>query len=1272
MRFLSHIAAACAALLPGPVEAWPQEEKRRIEVGERVSSKLGGEDSPQLSYGPERGYRLVLDRGPVTISLESFDFDAVLRVEDEAGELIAEDDDSGIESDARLVLDASLSGSTTIWARSKAGGGEFTLAILAGAIPALSGAALADAAIDWRHNAAERAMARGDRKSAARHQVVEGSQHRALSQLDEARVAFEAALTLFRELDDRRAEISTVGHLGDLYISLGDHQQARELFEQYIVLSRELGDRGAEAWGVTRLGTVYDSLGDYPRARELFDRYLALTRELGNRAGEAWALGRLGGFHKSRGHYPRAREFLDRAVLLERELDNRAGEAWALGQLGELHDLLGEPLRAREHFQQYLDLVRQLDDRAGEVWALGRIGKAHLSLGDFARAREFLEQQLALERVLGNRIGEAWALGNLGLVCIDAGEFRRAQAHFEEQLAISTEVGDRSCSAEAFSNLGQLSYTLNDIHRAQQFFEKHLALARDLGSPNGEATALGNLGNTYLSLADLPRARECFEQSGALFRELGVRRWETWALGQLGIVFENLGDHGRARDLYEEYLASARELDDRRLESGALSCLGDLHNGLGEHQRARQAFEQALALARTLGWHDAEAELLRDLAVTHLELGDAEEAGRLARLADDLARELGVCEIRIQALGTLARASIALNRSAAALEAVEEAEHLLEELPTGGLSRDHASGLRGRFARLGRVDQDLAAVLLAEAGEAPGARSRAIARGFGAAGRWKGRALLEGIAEHRSGARSAAAIELMRDRRAALAVHAMLLERVSRSIYEERPFETTEGLRDDARAELDEVVVLTERLRELSPQDGTLDLPPGTTVREVRDAVLGHGDLLVEFMEGEEFLYGYVLGEASFEMVKLGLRAEISAELNQFLGGIRHPGQLADAAEIADTGGALFARLLAPALAAAEAPVERLIIVPSASLAALPFEALVIRNPGAEPRSFDQLEFVLDRFELTYGPSSPVLVELAAVDRRAEGGRILLLADPRYPGEAAGGPAESIALAMLDDAGTRALPDPASLPRLPKTRTEAFAIADKLVPEESDEQAELERLRASRDGSLETTHLDMHLGSASSRERLAGDLRQYAVVHLACHGFIDPDLPQRSGIALSASGGVEGDPQGVGWFTIRDALELDLDADLVVLSACETARGEPKAGEGVESLARAFLYSGARGLVASLWQVEDRAAALTMATFYAGWLEGNLPPAAALREAKLALRRNRVEPDRNRSRPISPVPGRGMPTSAGHPYYWAPFIHIGLPGPGTDPRPDRR
>ena len=159
------------------------------------------------------------------------------------------------------------------------------------------------------------------------------------------------------------------------------------------------------------------------------------------------------------------------------------------------------------------------------------------------------------------------------------------------------------------------------------------------------------------------------------------------------------------------------------------------------------------------------------------------------------------------------------------------------------------------------------------------------------------------------------------------------------------------------------------------------------------------------------------------------------------------------------------------------------------------------------------------------------------------------------------------------------------------------------------------------------------------------------MLHFAAHGYVDRQQPQKTGIALAfGEGGLD-----QGYFTIADALELDLDANLVVLSACDTATGKARAGEGVESMARAFVYAGARGVVASLWQVSDWAAAETMRPFYREALRpGGLSPSDALRQAKLGLRNS------GRVRGVGVQEGaQGSTAESGHPFFWAPFVLAG-------------
>ena len=144
------------------------------------------------------------------------------------------------------------------------------------------------------------------------------------------------------------------------------------------------------------------------------------------------------------------------------------------------------------------------------------------------------------------------------------------------------------------------------------------------------------------------------------------------------------------------------------------------------------------------------------------------------------------------------------------------------------------------------------------------------------------------------------------------------------------------------------------------------------------------------------------------------------------------------------------------------------------------------------------------------------------------------------------------------------------------------------------------------------------VGFQASRETLLSlPLDDYRVIHFATHGVIDTRYPDLSGLALSGFDAAGMPTRGL--LGLPDIYGLRLNADLVVLSACETALGRDIRGEGLLGLTQGFLYAGAKGVVASLWPVADRATAELMQRFYDHMLRDGLPPADALRHAQLSI-----------------------------------------------------
>jgi CHAT domain-containing protein len=243
-------------------------------------------------------------------------------------------------------------------------------------------------------------------------------------------------------------------------------------------------------------------------------------------------------------------------------------------------------------------------------------------------------------------------------------------------------------------------------------------------------------------------------------------------------------------------------------------------------------------------------------------------------------------------------------------------------------------------------------------------------------------------------------------------------------------------------------------------------------------------------------------------------------------------------------------------------------------------------------------------------------------------------------------PAAKLAIVLADPVFSKDDPRVALLYSASGSASSSAANSDNLERAELSERSAKEsglpgfdRLRASRREAETIVELAgknnavEELDFDSSRETATSEaLGQYRIVHIATHGLLNSRNPELSGLVFSLVDR-QGNPEN-GFLEAQDIYNLKLGADLVVLSACQTALGKEIRGEGLVGLTRAFMYAGVPRVVASLWKVPDQATTELMQKFYRGILQQGLQPAAALRAAQFSMWK---EPRRSA------------------PYYWAGF-----------------
>jgi len=298
----------------------------------------------------------------------------------------------------------------------------------------------------------------------------------------------------------------------------------------------------------------------------------------------------------------------------------------------------------------------------------------------------------------------------------------------------------------------------------------------------------------------------------------------------------------------------------------------------------------------------------------------------------------------------------------------------------------------------------------------------------------------------------------------------------------------------------------------------------------------------------------------------------------------------------------LFTEIFVPGHERRLAGMENIVVIPDGILSSLPFETLIANNTaGGEP------VYLMDYYRISYAPSLSSLHALSRRNAVGEGpGKVLMVgkSDYReYDGAAGDGYLSSLQKVYAAK-GFAFNP-------LPGVRKEISGITSRI-----------ERGRAS-----------VRLDDAADEEFLKHeDLSDYRIIHFACHGLIDETNPLRSSLILTRKRGSHED----GRLEVPEISRLDLQAELVVLSACQTGRGKLSRGEGIMGLAKTFFYAGARSVLSTLWNVDDESTAVFMKHFYSHLSRG-LPKNEALRRAKHKM----------------------IESGYAHPYYWAPFVLSG-------------
>jgi CHAT domain-containing protein/Tfp pilus assembly protein PilF len=898
----------------------------------------------------------------------------------------------------------------------------------------------------------------------------------------------------------------------------------------------------------------------------------------------------------------RALQLYDAAIAVAQALDDKK-------RLGATYYNRGLTLsgagKTREAIRAYTVAKKYFEEAGAQrdlIYILSNLGTMYLYLEDYKQASAYSEQSIRLAESLKSSAVEAgaWpdeygvasALSTLGNLSLREGDYSQAIDYLDRSLSLYRELDKGSLKfgvyiADTLAALSRVHKATGENNRALRCLHQALTIANTLSRRDLEANVLTDLGVLYLEQEDYEKADDHLHQSLKIHLSRNNQTESARLLLNLGVSAQRRGNAEQALDRFRKSLDLATVVSNKDVMIAAGQGVGAIYREKRQHAEALEILDRSLALAREVDDKTRIAEILWRKAEVFLEIGSYDRAVELAESALKLARELRIPNHSFVSATTLGRAYLGQKKADLAFQtltrAIDEVEAMRFRVAGGEEERqlyfeNKVASYHALIELLIGQKRPLDALLLAE--------------------RAKSRALLDVMSNGRIElSKTMTESERNEERRLNKRIielnNEMTSERLKQSPSDSRLSHLAVQLHEARLKYAAFQNVLYASRPQSSFQRGQL---PQLTSTDLDALTSDSNTAFLEYVVTDERVYLFVLTkkarQQSPEVIVHSIplkRSDLIPRVEQFRRLItdRRSGLGALARELYDL-------LIKPAEPQLQEKTT-LCIIPDGLLWELPFQAL-------QPR---EEHYLIEDFAIFHASSLSVLKEV--------NGRRRTFPEARHSLLAFGNPivgSETIVALQDQKRGEHFGP-------LLDAEIEVKMLAHFFHPDQS----------------------RILIGDRADEQAFKSLAPAYTVLHFATHGMFDNRHPLYSFLLLAkAKDATSYD----GLLEAREIMNLKLNADLVVLSACETARGRIGAGEGVMGLSWAFFAADCRSTLVTQWKVSSFATSEWMNNFYQNLSikaeQTRFAKANALRLATLRMMKGR---------------------QYRHPFYWAGFILIG-------------
>jgi len=833
-------------------------------------------------------------------------------------------------------------------------------------------------------------------------------------------------------------------------------------------------------------------------------------------------------------------------------------------------------------------IILEISDSYLEGKKLQRCGRYRKSIESFGNAIDLSKKIKSKEHMLK-------CLRKLSISYFYLYELQKFNSLNEKALRIARILNHKKEEGRCLNNIGLYNCKLNKYSKALCLYQEALLIEREVNNKEDESACLNNIGVIYGKVGLYDRALDYLRTALKIDKELDEDRFvsiELLNIGEIfckrGILLANKKDFYRALDYFMRGLKLIKKSKNERCHIRILNNMGYVYLELKEYHEALRYFQSSYRKALKIQDREVICMSLNNIGIVNLNLGNHGDSRNFFSKAIDSALKIGVNHILWESYFGLGQVYEDENNFCEALENYEKAAEVVEKIMNDiYLDTSKIGFARDKLEIYERIIHVLYGLNC-------GSRSEAFEKDiFFVIERARARAFLEILRESKVNIREKLKPGLKKKE-----------EEISAKISTIHKILLDENLSVGKRKELlkllrqreNEYGLLLSKIKDEIPELAEIIAPEPFKLEQVQERLLDEKTALLEFFMCDENSFLFLIKNDGYEMFILPSREEIQDSIRAYLKILTCPSK--GSFKGASAAKRLFKELLFPAMRDIPDSVENIIIVPDGILFYLPFETLIQSSKD----KFN--DYLIMKYKISYAPSSSSLIFLQEKIKRNDHPKdLLIFGDPDY-----------CSLKQNDVRGTVKI-----LQEFYQNQGFDFSP----LPHSKKEVRNISRY-------FLNDQCDVYLGDEAREDVVKKlPLEKYKIIHFACHGFLNERFPSRSALVMSLGNNARED----GFLQFSEICNLRLDADLVVLSACQTGKGRLEKGEGIIGFPRVFFLSGAKSVVSTLWKISDKPTSKFMNYFYR-YLHSGYTKAQALRLAKIEMIKSKYF----------------------HPFYWAAFI----------------